>query len=361
MDLFVAAVLGAAGTAYLIVRYGALHLRVTGDQPGAEPQKVHEVAIPRVGGLAVVIGLMTAGLVGTFSGVVTAPFLWMMVAALLPAFLGGFAEDLTRRVGPAPRLLMMLVSAGIAFIWLDANLYRSDVQWLNVAFSYWPLSLAGTLLAVAGLAHAMNIVDGAHGLAAGVGVLALLALASIAWRIGDLQLGSVGLAAAGAYTGFLLLNYPFGKIFLGDGGAYLLGTTLAILSAQLVGRHEGVSPWFPLVLVVYPVWETLFSMMRRALFHRTPLGAPDARHLHSLVYRLLIARVSPGNDARSREWCNALTTLPFWVIQGGMVALGLAHHYQTPALMLQAYGFLAAYCAVYFVLSRLDRAAPRAG
>ncbi|MGQ0586163.1 MAG: MraY family glycosyltransferase [Gammaproteobacteria bacterium] len=346
MDLFLAAALGAALAAFLIVRYRALHLSVTGDLPGGLPQKVHTETTPRIGGLAVVCGLLAASIAGTFTGV-TAPFLWIMVAALLPAFLGGFAEDLTRRIPPWARLLTTLVSAAIAFVWLDANLYRSDVAWLDAAFSRWPLSLAGTLLAVAGLAHAMNIIDGYHGLSAGIGVLALLGLAYVAQGVGDAQLASVGYAAAGAYAGFLLLNWPLGKIFLGDGGAYLLGTTLAILSAQLVGGHTEVSPWFPLVLVVYPVWETLFSMLRRAAFQHAPVGAPDALHLHSLVYRLLGGR-------------NAATALPFWAVQGAMVAVAVAHHDSTSFLLAQAYGFVALYCVLYALVARLGRRAPTA-
>jgi UDP-N-acetylmuramyl pentapeptide phosphotransferase/UDP-N-acetylglucosamine-1-phosphate transferase len=355
MDLFLAAAAGAAIAAFLIVRTRALHLAVTGDAPGGLPQKVHAEATPRIGGLAVVCGLLAASVAGTVSGVVSAPFLWTMVAALLPAFLGGFLEDLTRRVGPVARLLMTLVSAAIAFAWLDADLHRSDVAWLDAAFSRWPLSLAGTLLAVAGLAHAMNLIDGHHGLAAGVGVLALLALALVARRAGDPQLASLGFAAAGAYAGFLLLNWPLGRIFLGDGGAYLLGTTLAIFSAQLVGRHPGVSPWFPLVLVVYPVWETLFSMLRRALRH-APVGAPDDLHLHSLVHRNLVWRLFPGAGARPARWRNACTALPFWALQGAMVVIALAHYDSTPFLVAQAYAFLGIYCVLYVAIARL---APR--
>ncbi|MGH8442126.1 MAG: MraY family glycosyltransferase [Nevskiaceae bacterium] len=342
MDLFLAAVLGAAATAALIVRYRALHLSLTGDLPGGQPQKVHTQATPRIGGLAVVCGLLAASVAGMFTGA-TAPFLWIMVAALLPAFLGGFAEDLTRRVGPWARLLTTLISAAIAFVWLDANLYRSDVAWLDAAFQRWPLSLAGTLLAVAGLAHAMNIIDGYHGLSAGVGVLALLGLSYVAQDVGDVQLASVGYAAAGAYTGFLLLNWPSGRIFLGDGGAYLLGTTLAILSAQLVGRHVEVSPWFPLVLVVYPVWETLCSMLRRAAFQHAPIGAPDARHLHSLVYAALGRR-------------NAATAPPLWLAQLGMVVLAIHWRDSSPLLMLQAYGFIGLYCLAYLGLAWRERA-----
>ncbi len=345
MGMFLAAFAGAAIASYLLVRGSRFHLAITGDVPDGQPQKFHAAPTPRIGGLAVVAGLFVAGVAGFAAGLVSAAFFWLMVAALLPAFLGGFAEDLTRRVGVAVRLLMTVVSGAIAFVWLDANLYRSDVQWLNVAFSYWPLSLAGTLLAVAGLAHAMNIIDGYHGLAAGVGALALSGLALVAHRVGDAQLAAVGFAAAGAHVGFLALNYPFGKIFLGDGGAYLLGTTLAILSAQLVGRHLQVSPWFPLVLVVYPVWETLFSMLRRATFDATPIGAPDARHLHSLVYQALGRR-------------NAATTVPFWLGQGAMVAIAVAHCDDTPFLMAQAYGFLGIYCLLYGAVAWLGRRAP---
>ncbi len=349
MDLLLAALAGAAAAAFLIVRYRALHLFVTGDLPGGAPQKSHREATPRIGGLAVVCGLIAAGIAGTLSGVVTAPFLWLMVVALLPAFLGGFLEDVTRRLGPWLRLLMTVVSGAIAFVWLDANLYRSDVAWLDAAFRQWPLSLAGTLLAVAGLAHAMNLIDGYHGLAAGVGTLALLGIAVVAQRVGDAQLASVGFAAAGAYLGFLLLNYPFGKIFLGDGGAYLLGTTLAILSAQLVGRHTGVSPWFPRVLVVYPVWETLFSMLRRATFDRTPIGVADARHLHSLVYRHLMGRR------------NAATALPFWAGQAAMVGLAVAHYDSTADLIAQAYAFIGIYCLLYGAIAWLASREPATG
>ena len=103
---------------------------------------------------------------------------------------------------------------------------------------------------------------------------------------------------------------------------------------------------------MYPVWETLFSMLRRALLDRTPIGAPDARHLHSLVYRLLPA---------GARWRNALTALPFWLGQGAMVAIAIRNYNDTPLLMAQAYGFLGIYCVLYFVVARLAPRAPATG
>lgn len=358
MTMFLAALAGAAFGCFLIIRYAQLHIAVTGDAPGVQPQKFHTVPVPRIGGLAVVLGLFVAGVAGYWRGFEDADFYAALLLALLPAFAGGFTEDLTRRVGPAIRLLLTVVSGAIAFGWLGAQLFRSDVSWLDAAFQYWPISFAATLFAVAGLAHAMNIIDGYNGLASGVGILSLMGLGVVSGAVGDAQLASVCFAAAGAYGGFLLFNYPWGRIFLGDGGAYLLGTIIAIVSALLVARHSEVSPWFPLALVVYPVWETLFSVLRRLLLDRTGLGQPDARHLHSLLHCRVLQGVYPGRDAASLRLRNAATTLPLWVIQAALVGYAVLHYSDTGALVAEAYGFIALYCGGYFWLNRIKPPAP---
>src|SRR4029077_20088982 len=92
------------------------------------------------------------------------------------------------------------------------------------------------------------------------------------------------LAMAGALLGFLFWNYPKGKIFLGDGGAYLLGFWLGELSVLLVMRHSEGSPWFPMLLLVYPIFETIFSMYRRKVVHGMSPGTPDNLHMHQVIY-----------------------------------------------------------------------------
>ena len=100
----------------------------------------------------------------------------------------------------------------------------------------------------------------------------------------------------GALLGFLVFNYPSGRIFMGDGGAYLLGFWLGELSVLLVVRNPDVSPWFPIVLLAYPVVETLFSIYRRKFLQGRSAGRPDAMHLHQLIYRRLArVAVAPGN------------------------------------------------------------------
>lgn len=346
--------LGAVAACLLILRYAALHLRVTGDRPTRGPQKFHTRPVPRIGGLAVAIGLLCAGAVSVMRELPSTQYFWLMLLALLPAFAGGLAEDMTRKVGPAPRLLLTVVSGAIAFTWLGARLFRSEIAWLDAAFAYGPISLLATLFAVAGVAHAMNIIDGYNGLSGGTGVMALVAIAMVAWGVGDLEISRLAMAAAGAYFGFLIFNFPGGKIFQGDSGAYLLGTLIAVLSAQLVARHEGISPWFPFALVIYPVWETLFSMLRRAATSN-PISAPDAHHLHSLIYQVVMPQVLPGRDERSLLLRNSLTSVPLWAMQLGLCVLAVRWHESTVNLMGLCYGFVAFYCAAYVAVAFLDR------
>src|SRR5258707_10042434 len=98
----------------------------------------------------------------------------------------------------------------------------------------------------------------------------------------------------GAGLEFMAWNYPKGKIFLGDGGAYLLGFWLAELAVLLVARNPDVSPWFPLLLLVYPIFETLFSIYRRCFLHGRSSGDADALHFHQLIYKRL-ARIDVGS------------------------------------------------------------------
>lgn len=354
LTMFHWGLLGSALASLLIVRYAALHLRITGDRPTRGPQKFHTRPVPRIGGIAVAVGLLVGGVASLLRGLPGTAFYWLMLLALLPAFAGGLVEDMTRKVGPAPRLALTVVSGAIAFTWLGARLYRSDIEWLDTALALGPISLLASLFAVAGVAHAMNIIDGYNGLSGGVGTMTLIAIATVAFAVGDVDIARLAMAAAGAYFGFLLFNFPGGRIFQGDSGAYLLGTLIAILAAQLVARNADISPWFPFVLVVYPVWETLFSVIRRAATSQ-PISAPDAHHLHSLIYQVAMPQLLPRRDERSLLLRNSLTSVPLWLMQLTLCALAVRWHNSTGSLMAVCYGFVGVYCLVYVLVAMLDR------
>lgn len=119
--------------------------------------------------------------------------------------------------------------------------------------------------------------------------LAFIGYSIIAWQMGDFNLAAVGLVCAACVWGFFWVNWPFGKIFLGDGGSYFIGFALAWVAVMLIERNPSVSAFAALLVCVHPVSEVLFSIFRRRLKKLHP-GHPDRLHFHSLVKQRYVRR-----------------------------------------------------------------------
>jgi UDP-N-acetylmuramyl pentapeptide phosphotransferase/UDP-N-acetylglucosamine-1-phosphate transferase len=253
-------------------------------------QKFHVHPTPRVGGLAIYIGLLMAWWM--VKDVQVSAILKTIVLAGIPAFAFGILEDITKKVGVLSRLLATMASGLIACLMSGLALTKLDIPIVDDAFQWLPLALLFTSFSIGGIANAINIIDGFHGLASGVAIVILLALAAIAYKVGDMPLVLAALVVAAVVTGFWMLNYPMGKLFLGDGGAYFTGFAMAWLAVLLLVRNPRLSPWVCLLVFAYPVIEVLYSVARRFLEKRSP-GAPDGLHLHSLVKVKLIRKWLP--------------------------------------------------------------------
>ncbi len=254
------------------------------------PQKFHIDPTPRVGGLPVFLALVVACFASPQS---ISTLLCPMVIASLPAFAAGLVEDLTKRVSALNRLLATMLS-GIAAWWFTGySITHLEIIGVDALLAYLPLSVAFTVFAVAGVAHAINMIDGFNGLASGTIMLLFVALGLIALEVGDRELAQLCLTIVVILTGFIVFNYPFGKIFLGDGGAYVLGFLLAWVAVMLPMRTRQVSVWAPLLVCAYPINEALFTMGRRYV-QKASLGMPDSAHLHSLI-KIKIIRLYFGH------------------------------------------------------------------
>lgn len=298
----------------LIVASERWHGAFTGDSDMSKPQATHSRAAPRVGGLAVVAGSL-AGLLVLGPSNMTLTWLWpVLFIAAMPVFVAGLLEDITKEVGAGKRLLAAFVSAAIAW-WLLGGVSRVGFAGIDWLLQFWPISLIVTVVAVGGCTHALNIVDGMNGLAGMVATLMALSIGLVALQVQDIPIFLIAAALASATLGFLVWNFPFGRVFLGDGGAYFLGFMLAELAVQLVVRNPGVSPFYALAAVFYPVFETLFSIWRRRFKRGTPVDQPDALHLHQLVFRRLV-RVTFSRDRRHAvpALCNAMASPYLWVL-----------------------------------------------
>jgi len=206
-----------------------------------------------------------------------------------------------------------------------------------------------TCFCVAGVTNAFNIVDGLNGLASGVSVILMTALGWIAYGLGDLLLVQACVGVVAAVIGFLLVNFPFGRIFLGDGGAYLIGFLFAECSVLLLVRHSEVTWFFPLALAIYPVTETLFSIYRRKKKKSQAQGA-DALHLHSLVHQRL-NRWAWGS-VKVSALRNSISTTFFWVWQGLSTIVVILIWDQKILLMAYCVFSVLFYLGVYRMLVR---------
>lgn len=304
----------AFGVGGLIVLSERWHGKVTGDTDFNKPQAAHSRATPRVGGLAVVAGSL-AGLLVLGPSNMTLAWLWpVLFIAAMPVFLAGLLEDVTKEVGALKRLLAAFASAAIAW-WLLGGITRVGLPGVDYLLAFWPISLLFTVVAVGGCTHALNLIDGMNGLAGMVAMLMALSIGLVALQVQDIPIFLIAIALASATLGFLVWNFPFGRVFLGDGGAYFLGFMLAELAVQLVMRNPAVSPVYALAAVFYPVFETLFSIWRRRVKRGSPVDQPDALHLHHLVFRRLV-RVTFSRDSRHAipALCNALASPYLWVL-----------------------------------------------
>lgn len=331
----------------LIIRFNHLHAHVSGDHDTNGVQKFHLHAVPRVGGVGIMLALvMQSGWLLYKHPDIGLPFSFMLVASF-PAFIGGLVEDLTKRVGVPARLALTMVAALLGFWLLNAALTRIDVPLVDDLLRNGLVALAFTAFAVGGIANAINIIDGFHGLAAMVAIMILGALGYVAFVLGDGLLWMLSLATIGGVLGFFVWNYPRGLIFLGDGGAYLLGFLIGEISVMLVSRHPEVSPWFPLLLVIYPVFETLFSIYRRKILKGVSPGMPDALHLHTLVYRRLVRWAIGGDAKEGGAKQNAATSPYLWLLCSTSVFPALVFWRNTPALVACVIAFGSVYVWLY--------------
>ena len=264
-------------------------------------QSSHNRATNRFGGVAIICGIATI------------PFLtsWSNISALIlfsgsPIFLAGLLEDITGKVRPRNRLLAAFCSAGLALLLTGVYLEAGDFWVLNKLFIFPLIAIPITMLISSGIANAFNIIDGVNGFSAGIALIVSYALGYVCQIYDEPNLSNFCYMIAVAIIPFLLINFPFGYIFLGDAGAYTLGHLLSWVAIILMYRHPEISAWAMLLMFFWPATETLLSIYRRFM-SKTPSGAPDSFHFHQLIMQLILLLF--GRSGKINYWANPLSTL----------------------------------------------------
>lgn len=325
------------------------HIALTGDAADESHHKIHTGTVPRVGGVAVyAAGLTGLALLTPSQPDITAKILWMLWGCLTIIFVAGLIEDLTRAV---PATLRYLVAIGAALLFSVAHdgygISSVGISPFDQAFNLSPIRIGLFAFAVASVSHGFNLIDGQNGLCSGASILIFMALGTTAAQTEQTALAGLSYTMAAANLGFFLFNFPFGTIFLGDGGAYFNGAVAAAIAVLVVQGSSDISPWLAILILIYPIWETLFSMARR-LRARQPFYFADDDHLH---HRMLRMGRRAGAGLLSRY-----TATPILAAVAAVSFLAPHIADSTPEILLAVSTTVAAYLASYRALSLYARA-----
>lgn len=258
----------------LLIRWAG-PLRIL-DMP--EARKVHAIPVPRVGGIAMVAGVLTAlFLVAPATHAMQA--LWAGIATLL---LFGVWDD-RHTLAAGPKFAGQIIAVGIAMVWGGVSL-SSLTLIERMPLPLW-IGVPVTSLFLLGGTNAFNLADGLDGLAGGMAMVCLCGTALVAYSVGNVAIGGTAVVMIGALIGFLRFNTHPARIFMGDGGSQMLGFSAAVLAVLLTqDANHPLSTALPLLLLGVPIIDTLMVMTERLLEGRSPFLA-DRRHIH---HRLLL-------------------------------------------------------------------------
>jgi UDP-N-acetylmuramyl pentapeptide phosphotransferase/UDP-N-acetylglucosamine-1-phosphate transferase len=323
----------------ILITTKSFHGRFTLDGV-AGAQKIHSGSVPRVGGVAVVTGACMGGLMLTHASALW----WMLASCALPAFASGLAEDITKVVGVKWRLLATILAGVIFSVASGYSIHHLGLAPVDAVLGLPLVAVLFTGFAVGGVANAVNIIDGCNGLAAGTALILFGAFGAIAYNVGDVHLLRVTLVGMGAVAGFFVVNFPMGKLFLGDAGAYSIGFLLAALAVALPARNPEISPLIGLLVLIYPVTETIYSVFRRIRRGGGAVGQPDRLHLHSLTFQSLISAISKP------VLRNSASSVFLWVLPlvSTLMAVAVARG-EAQVVLLAAAVNMALYRAAYAV------------
>ena len=265
-------------------------------------QRLHQNEVPRIAGLMMYIFL---AIVALFS--IESHYLNVILISALPIILIGSKEDLFHNTSPKLRLIMMTISAGLFMYLLPTNLPEIDFPVVNQILSFGFMKEIFFIFSILVIINGNNLIDGVNGNLALTNIIQLISIGLLAFIVGDdviIQLTCLLLMPLIVFT---LFNFPFGRIFCGDAGAYFYGFAISASVIYLFGTYDNLLSWNAILILVYPSIELLFSFIRKKFFENKSAFTADAKHLHSLSYRYM-------NKQNSKFSNNSVVTfylLPF--------------------------------------------------
>ena len=265
-------------------------------------QRLHQDEIPRIGGLIIYLFL---SIVAFF--LVESKYLNVILLSALPIVMIAGKEDLYHNTSPKLRLMMMILSAGLFIYLLPTKLPEIDLPILNQILEFGYLKEIFFIFCILVIINGNNFIDGTNGNMALSNVIQLISIALLADNVGDGNVVALVCLLLIPLVVFALFNFPFGKVFCGDTGAYFYGFAVSATIIYLFGVYNEILSWNAILILIYPSMELLFSFIRKKIFEKKSPFKADAKHLHSLIFRYLKNK----NSALTNNSVVTIYLLPF--------------------------------------------------
>jgi UDP-N-acetylmuramyl pentapeptide phosphotransferase/UDP-N-acetylglucosamine-1-phosphate transferase len=295
-------------------------------------QRIHLNETPRLGGLIFILSLTS--FVAFSNANESMQSLKIILICLIPIIVIGIKEDLFHNAEPATRLLALLFVG-----WLFRAQYTGPLPVLtDIPFIGKLLLLQGGIsvfyiLSMVAVANGMNLIDGVN---------------VLSYKTSDITMLSLIFSVILLFIPFMLMNYPYGRIFLGDLGAYSLGLMVSMLTIILFGRHPEISPWGAVLILIYPATEVVFSLLRRML-KGVSIYHADKAHLHLKLFHFF--RPQPA----FKKIANALVT-PSLSVLWLFPLLAITWVYQKPFFIwIAIILFITLYGLIYLLVPNVQK------
>jgi UDP-GlcNAc:undecaprenyl-phosphate/decaprenyl-phosphate GlcNAc-1-phosphate transferase len=245
-------------------------------------QRVHEDEVPRLGGLFTYIFLLY---VAMFE-LIEQKFIFNIIISAIPFILISIKEDLFHNTIPRNRLIFMTLSCLIFFNLNPIEFPVIELPYLGNVLSFYPVSLIFFTFSVLVVMNGTNLIDGMNGLFGFSSLTQLIILGFLAYGYGDYEyLRLITIITIPLFV-FLIFNFPFGKVFIGDCGCYFYGFVISLTTIAFFGKHTDLISWLAVLIVIHPSFEVLFSFCRKMFYSNIRVSDPDSYHIHNLQYKL---------------------------------------------------------------------------
>ncbi len=305
------------------------------------PHTLHQKSTSRFGGIAIFLSLF---IVSFTEQNLDYEFLRILLICCFPVFFMGILDDFKVEIKPINRIIIAFPSAFAAYYFLGTEAYSLDIIFIDKLFSIKFFSILFICFAISGMVNAFNMIDGING-------LVLLYVLTICFLVilfhGSISTPEINLMFVATFfsvLGVFILNFPFGRIFLGDGGAYFLGIALSIGIIKLY-QVNSFSPWYVLGTFIYPVTDVMVSIIRRIIAKISALE-PDNKHLHHLIFR----KISKLNLS-SEILVHAISTIIIFILYTPVLLIVNYFPKETPILMVTCLCFIILYSSIYLSLT----------